>query len=67
MVSREVPGTLHLISMIVDFIDNESREEIFILYLVCVKNFTSFISFKFPKSFVSSSFYLRKPSIWEVK
>ena len=25
MVSREVPGTLHLISMIVDFIDNASR------------------------------------------
>ena len=67
MVSREMPGTLHLVSMIVDFIDNKSREEIFILHLVCVKNFASFISFTFPKSLVSSSFYLRKPSIWEVK
>ena len=43
MVSREVPGTLHLVSMMtVDFIDNKSKEEIFILHSVCVKNFTSF-------------------------
>ena len=44
MVSRGLEtGTLHLVSMMtVDFIDNKSRDEIFILHLVCVKNFTSF-------------------------